>query len=285
MNTCAACGAPNPPVRCAGCHRVAYCDAACQRGDWKRHKRFCGCEACGSRDVAATGPLVPCPCGGAVCAACLPHVRCTPRPTPAPDDICSICHDRPPDDGAVSPPCGHVFCVGCLESWKRTEAANGRGDVACPVCRRMVWTDNAMKFSEAEVVVAVAAVTAQQDAAMTRSFQTIEQAVRQSRPNTPDVMMYTMAVSAFVIDTSTAIFDAPEAYEAALRAADCLAACPPAVARLLRRADEANVYRRWISPHTAVDAAARIGGAAGAHRAWYTFLMKTEGRAHACGRS
>jgi hypothetical protein len=26
---------------CSGCSRVAYCDAACQKADWKRHKRVC----------------------------------------------------------------------------------------------------------------------------------------------------------------------------------------------------------------------------------------------------
>jgi hypothetical protein len=37
--------APSQSVKlCAGCGRVAYCDAACQAADWRRHKRHCGAQ-------------------------------------------------------------------------------------------------------------------------------------------------------------------------------------------------------------------------------------------------
>jgi hypothetical protein len=50
MRGCRACGAPPAAAaaeegklrRCAGCERVAYCSAACQATDWRRHKPFCG---------------------------------------------------------------------------------------------------------------------------------------------------------------------------------------------------------------------------------------------------
>jgi len=39
---CRTCGARDPPPRvCAACGQVAYCDVACQRRDWKAHKRRC----------------------------------------------------------------------------------------------------------------------------------------------------------------------------------------------------------------------------------------------------
>jgi hypothetical protein len=45
MRCCRACGAPAAACElklCAGCRRVAFCSAACQKADWRsRHKRWC----------------------------------------------------------------------------------------------------------------------------------------------------------------------------------------------------------------------------------------------------
>ncbi len=38
---CAACGAPNAPMRCAACQAVRYCSRDCQKSDWSMHKRYC----------------------------------------------------------------------------------------------------------------------------------------------------------------------------------------------------------------------------------------------------
>jgi hypothetical protein len=60
---CHACAAPPPrdgaPLRpCGACKRVAYCNAACQAADWRRHQRCCA-------DAGADGVLAD-----AVCIAC-----------------------------------------------------------------------------------------------------------------------------------------------------------------------------------------------------------------------
>jgi hypothetical protein len=45
---CRACGeracSERPLKSCAGCGRVAYCGGACQKADWRRHKRWCAAE-------------------------------------------------------------------------------------------------------------------------------------------------------------------------------------------------------------------------------------------------
>lgn len=38
---CGACGAANPPSRCAQCGLVFYCSRDCQKAHWKDHKRVC----------------------------------------------------------------------------------------------------------------------------------------------------------------------------------------------------------------------------------------------------
>jgi hypothetical protein len=61
---CRACGARPPRGAelklCTGCDSVAFCDAACQAADWRRHKRFCG------RERSAEAALAD-----AMCAFCL----------------------------------------------------------------------------------------------------------------------------------------------------------------------------------------------------------------------
>jgi hypothetical protein len=29
------------PLKCTGCNRIYYCDAVCQKADWKRHRSEC----------------------------------------------------------------------------------------------------------------------------------------------------------------------------------------------------------------------------------------------------
>jgi hypothetical protein len=60
---CRACAAPPPPAGaplkpCGACKRVAYCNAACQAADWRRHQRCCA-------DAGAEGVLAD-----ATCIAC-----------------------------------------------------------------------------------------------------------------------------------------------------------------------------------------------------------------------
>lgn len=37
----AACGASTAELKCARCQGVFYCDEACQKTDWKRHRPYC----------------------------------------------------------------------------------------------------------------------------------------------------------------------------------------------------------------------------------------------------
>lgn len=43
--TCATCGAGGKLFRCSRCKKIAYCSAACQKCDWKRHRAACGEKA------------------------------------------------------------------------------------------------------------------------------------------------------------------------------------------------------------------------------------------------
>ena len=39
-NKCQTCGKEGTK-KCTSCRRVAYCDAVCQKADWKEHKKIC----------------------------------------------------------------------------------------------------------------------------------------------------------------------------------------------------------------------------------------------------
>jgi hypothetical protein len=43
-NHCGACGKPCGMMRCARCRNIFYCDATCQKTNWKTHKTVCGKE-------------------------------------------------------------------------------------------------------------------------------------------------------------------------------------------------------------------------------------------------
>jgi hypothetical protein len=51
---CRACGESKqqPLKSCAACGRVAYCGGACQKADWRRHKRVCTAAASNAADAA-----------------------------------------------------------------------------------------------------------------------------------------------------------------------------------------------------------------------------------------
>jgi hypothetical protein len=38
---CGCCKSPEPTLRCGGCQAVAYCNEACQKSAWQRHKKEC----------------------------------------------------------------------------------------------------------------------------------------------------------------------------------------------------------------------------------------------------
>ena len=42
---CAVCGKPDARLRCGRCRSVHYCDASCQKNDWKDHKSRCAPSA------------------------------------------------------------------------------------------------------------------------------------------------------------------------------------------------------------------------------------------------
>ena len=50
---CAVCAAPGATLRCGRCKKVGlsvfYCDAKCQRADWKKHKKVCGTKTSKSK--------------------------------------------------------------------------------------------------------------------------------------------------------------------------------------------------------------------------------------------
>jgi hypothetical protein len=44
MSGCSSCGEP-ADLSCSRCHTTSYCSNACQRSDWKKHKKVCGTSA------------------------------------------------------------------------------------------------------------------------------------------------------------------------------------------------------------------------------------------------
>ncbi|EIW77268.1 SET domain-containing protein [Coniophora puteana RWD-64-598 SS2] len=62
---CANAAPKNPLKRCTGCQRVRYCDAECQKSDWRLHKHECGAlqnwaKAAPSADLAVPSDAVRC---------------------------------------------------------------------------------------------------------------------------------------------------------------------------------------------------------------------------------
>ncbi|KAJ1449079.1 hypothetical protein M885DRAFT_536981 [Pelagophyceae sp. CCMP2097] len=68
--TCAACGRA-ATLRCAGCRARRFCSAACQRGDWKAHRRVCAAAAAAPSERAAADAPQP----AAAAAAAQPPAR------------------------------------------------------------------------------------------------------------------------------------------------------------------------------------------------------------------
>ena len=54
--TCSVCGKAGATARCSRCRAVVYCGAACQRKDWKRHKKTCNGGKKAKDPAAAAGP-------------------------------------------------------------------------------------------------------------------------------------------------------------------------------------------------------------------------------------
>jgi hypothetical protein len=75
MRCCRACGAPAAACElklCAGCRRVAFCSAACQKADWRsRHKRWCAAATPEARQRRSRPIFGCCP----QCSACTWRTR------------------------------------------------------------------------------------------------------------------------------------------------------------------------------------------------------------------
>jgi hypothetical protein len=116
---CRACGAAAPAAaeqklkRCAGCGRVAFCSAACQAADWRRHKRFCtGGMLADSAEAALAD---------ATCAVCCRAL--VPDDAAAADDAHEgAAREASAYQAVVMPRCMHLLHAACMQE---------RGCVAC----------------------------------------------------------------------------------------------------------------------------------------------------------
>merc|ERR1712060_844000 len=45
LDDCCYCQSYGARLRCAGCLKMVYCSAQCQRSHWKEHKKFCNKKA------------------------------------------------------------------------------------------------------------------------------------------------------------------------------------------------------------------------------------------------
>ena len=60
---CGCCDKPAPLDRCSACQAIAFCDAACQRADWKRHKKLAKTFQVSFQEMRATmNEVIGCEC-------------------------------------------------------------------------------------------------------------------------------------------------------------------------------------------------------------------------------
>ncbi|KAL7539034.1 hypothetical protein ACHAWF_008763 [Thalassiosira exigua] len=110
--TCAACGVEGDELKqCTSCEEVKYCDVACQRAHWPRHKKGCKKRAAEIKDSLLFKE----------------HVR----------EDCPICFLPMPISGHVTyrSCCGKWVCDGCMHGIidGNDDGDNMLGD--CPFCR------------------------------------------------------------------------------------------------------------------------------------------------------
>jgi hypothetical protein len=125
MRGCRACGGSEQPLKsCAGCGRVAYCGGACQKADWRRHKRTCHTATDNAGDAALAD---------AVCAVCS---RPLLAGDPAADDASGSAADAAllEEQRVVLPRCRHLAHAACRTACGSCPCAAQRrkgGHVSC----------------------------------------------------------------------------------------------------------------------------------------------------------
>jgi hypothetical protein len=167
-NCCAQCGKDEGGdvslKTCTSCKAVKYCDAACQRNHWPKHKKSCKQRAAELRDEALfkdPPPKEDCP----ICFIPMPLrlFSCATLPGATrlsiPIHDFAIAHEMLKDEDMelYYPCCGKEICKGCVHSFSKTD-----NDDKCPYCN----SDRVDKTDEEDVEEAIKRVEANDPVAM-----------------------------------------------------------------------------------------------------------------------
>jgi hypothetical protein len=121
MDSCTACGAqPQNLSRCSRCHGASYCNIACQKADWKSHKKICWNHAEVQHRTYGLD-----------------------KEENDSSEECAICLGPLPVDHRARKllGCGHTFCKTCYnEHLTTSETCTG---ARCPMYRR--WHGNSQE--------------------------------------------------------------------------------------------------------------------------------------------
>ena len=138
MSTCAACGKGGDDLKvCEACEQVKYCNGACKKAHWKKHKKQCRKSAAKNRDdariiidalseemnrmVISDDELFKDPPPKEECPICL-------LPVPYAIGACGV-------QTAYQPCCGKILCHGCMFA-ATEEIMKGNMKRCCPFCRK-----------------------------------------------------------------------------------------------------------------------------------------------------
>ena len=137
MTTCASCGKGGDSLKaCTGCDQVKYCNGACRKAHWKKHKKQCRKSATKNRDdtritidalseemsriVISDDKLFKDPPPKEDCPICF---------LPMPFAYCGMYRVK-----VYQPCCGKTLCTGCMNA-ASDEMCKGNIKQCCPFCR------------------------------------------------------------------------------------------------------------------------------------------------------
>jgi len=136
MSTCAACGKGGDGLKaCTGCDQVKYCNGACRKAHWQKHKKQCRQQQVDTMRIISE------------CTKKFDSIVISDNELfkdPPPKEECPICLlPMPHASGACGvykgyqPCCGKRICVGCMHGAK-DEMNKGNIKGCCPFCRKPI---------------------------------------------------------------------------------------------------------------------------------------------------
>jgi len=141
---CIQCDGPNceawgPAKRCSRCRCRYYCSVACQKADWKLHKKKCSLSFKSQFENLVASGL-----DQDTADSFLKSIAGDEKKTEAVNTECPICFANPPNNAITLKACGHAFCYTCLIEWQKRFAMEasmnqgvqvGESGTPCPCCK------------------------------------------------------------------------------------------------------------------------------------------------------